>query len=209
LLHTTDPEGYCWPASTLSSRRRENEQDLVDQALAALVLPAAARAVQSLPLSILSAMPQGSYYPPISDEEKERFLELIASGYSRPEAADALGQTGRRFRALCSEKSPYYDADFRRRFEKLTAKGGEYEANLRERLQAAAIERGLHSSDRLLEKLLVIHDPDWEAFKPSQFQGNVNIEKLAILLPGLSNETLDAVIRELESRPELKALPAA
>jgi len=152
-------------------------------------------------------MPQGSHYEPITEDLKERFLHLFENGYTRQEAAKALDQTGTRFRRICNPRSDNYDPDFARRYQELTAEGGEHRANLRERLESAAIERGIASSDRLLEKALVIHSPDWEVFKPSHFQGNVNIEKLAILLPGLSNETLNAVIDELESRPELKALP--
>jgi hypothetical protein len=54
----------------------------------------------------------------------------------------------------------------------------------------------------------VIHHPEWEALRPSNFKMEVSIEKLAVLLPGLSTETLDSVIQELESRkPELRALP--
>lgn len=152
-------------------------------------------------------MGQGYYVEPLTDDLKERFLELIASGFTRPEAAKALEQPARRFRALCSEKSDNYDARFKVRYEILTEPGGEQRENLRERLETAAIERGIASSDRLLEKALVIHSPDWEVFKPSQFQGNINVEKLQVLLPGLSNETLNAVINELESKAELKALP--
>ena len=150
---------------------------------------------------------QGSHFEPITDDLKERFLELIASGYTRSEAGKALDQTGTRFRRICNERSVNFDPVFKERYDSLTAEGGEHAENLRERLESAAIERGIASSDRLLEKALVIHSPDWEVFKPSHFQGNVNIERLAILLPGLSNETLNAVIDELESRPELKALP--
>ena len=152
---------------------------------------------------------QGSNYEPITDVLKERFLELIAAGYKRHEAARALDQTGTRFRRICDPRSSNYDADFRERYQELTVAGGTHEEALRERLEAAAVERAIDSSDRLLEKLLVIHAPRWEVFRPSHLSANVNIEKLAILLPGLSNETLDAVISELESRPELKALPAA
>jgi len=153
---------------------------------------------------------QGSHYEPITDVLKERFLELIAAGYKRHEAARALDQTGTRFRRICDPRSSNYDADFRERYQELTASGGEHEEALLERLESAGIERAIASSDRLLEKELIVHGaPGWEVFKPSHFQGNVNIEKLAILLPGLSNETLDAVISELESRPDLKALPAA
>ena len=152
---------------------------------------------------------KGSHYEPITADLKERFLELIAAGYKRHEAARALDQTGTRFRRLCQPRCSYYDAVFHKRYQELTENGGEHEAALRERLEAAAVERAIDSSDRLLEKLLVIHDPRWEVFRPSHLSANVNIEKLAILLPGLSNETLDAVISELESRPELKALPAA
>ena len=146
---------------------------------------------------------QGHYHEPITEDLKERFLDLIAQGFTRKEAGEAVGTTGTRFRRICNERSVNYDPVFAQRYQELTAEGGEHRANLRERLETAAIERGIASSDRLLEKALVIHSPDWEVFKPSQFQGNVNIEKLAILLPGLSNETLNAVIDELE----LKALP--
>jgi hypothetical protein len=151
---------------------------------------------------------EGTYYAPIDAELKERFLELIAEGFIRPEAARKLEQTGTRFKRICNPDSQHYDADFAKRYDELTRAGGEHRRNFQERLEALALKYAEEGQARLIEKLLVIHHPEWEALRPSNFKMEVSIEKLAVLLPGLSTETLDSVIQELESRkPELRALP--
>ncbi len=142
----------------------------------------------------------------IDDQAKEQFLDLTASGYTRPEAADALGCSPRQFRSLCNPKSHRYDEEFHRRYEKLTEKDGEHQSALTERLQTAAIERGLRSSDRLLEKLLITYHPDWAIHRPQAMQINFNIDEIRATFSALSDDTLQQMISELEQK-QPKELP--
>jgi hypothetical protein len=156
----------------------------------------------------MRATMKGSYYEPIDDDLKARFLDLIADGLTRPEAASKLKQTGTRFKRICSPGSANYDADFAARYDELMKPNGEHAENMRERLEALALKYAEQGQARLIEKLLVIYHPNWEPLRPQNFKMEVSIEKLAVLLPGLSNETLDSVITELESRkPELMPGP--
>lgn len=148
---------------------------------------------------------EGTYEPPISDEEKADFLDLIAQGYTRPEAAKALGRTsGRKFRALCNPHSDYYDPEFAGRYEKLTAAGAEQESAIVERVESALIERAVKDSDRAAEKVLAARDPRYAFLRPKTFTGAINVETLVQILPGVSNETLERMIAEAEAQ---KALP--
>jgi hypothetical protein len=78
---------------------------------------------------------------PISDDLKEKYLDLIASGYTRYEAASALGSSASQFRRLCNPASHLYDKDFHRLMESGLESGL---AAFVERLRAA-IERGFQS----------------------------------------------------------------
>jgi hypothetical protein len=151
---------------------------------------------------------QGHSYEDITDDLKERFLDLIASGYTRPEAATALGASARQLRSLCNPQSHRYDDDFHRRYAKLTEKDGEHQHALVERLQTAAVERGLRSSDRLLEKLLVMYHPDWEIHRPQAMQMNFKVDEMKVLFAGLSDDTLQAMIFELEQKQQAQLPPA-
>jgi hypothetical protein len=143
---------------------------------------------------------RGQYVEPITDDLKEKFLDLIASGYTRPEAASALDASSRQFRSLCNPQSHRYDEDFHRQYQKLTEKGGEHQGALVERLQTAAVERGLRSSDRLLEKLLVLYHPDWEIHRPQAMQLNFKVDEMKVLFAGLSDDTLQQMVSELEQK---------
>lgn len=145
---------------------------------------------------------RGSYVEPITDDLKEKFLDLVASGYTRPEAAAALDASPRQFRSLCNPQSHRYDEDFHRRYAKLTERDGEHHAALVERLRAATLERGLRSSDRLLEKLNVIYDPDWEVHKPQAMQMNFKVDEMKVLFAGLSDDTLQKMVFELEQKQQ-------
>jgi hypothetical protein len=143
---------------------------------------------------------EGRRIEPISDDLKERFLDLVANGYPRQEAAEALGETPRRFRALCSPKSEHYDEAFADEYEALTEKGGEHEAGLVERLRTAGLGRAIRSSDRLLEKYSVIYDPAWHPHRPQALQINVNIDELRAEFAQLP----DAALKEYVALEEQK-----
>lgn len=110
----------------------------------------------------------------ISPAEKVEFLQLIAQGFDRSEAARNLGYVGRHFRALCSPQSPFYDEEFARSYGE-TIGSLEHEQHRLERLRAEAYRRALVDSDRLLEKLLMVYDPDWETLRTQRQDINVNI----------------------------------
>ena len=157
---------------------------------------------------------RGQYVEPIDQDMKDKFLDLIASGYTRQEAAAALDGSPRQFRSLCSPKSHRYDEEFARQYEALTEKDGEHEIALRERLENAAVERAIRSSDRLLEKLLINKSPEWAIHRPQAMQINFNkTEQLAVILPELSNEEILELRGRIESNmrqigpPDIEADP--
>jgi hypothetical protein len=145
---------------------------------------------------------QGSRYEEITDDLKERFLDLVAQGYTRPEAAKALGANPRQLRACCSPHSHRYDEKFAKAYAKITEPEGEHHAGLVERLRAAGIERALRSSDSLLMKYSVIYDPDWEVHKPQSMQINFNIDQLRAEFEGLKDNQLEAYIEKKKAELE-------
>ena len=145
---------------------------------------------------------RGQYVEPITDDLKEKFLDLIASGYTRPEAASALDSSARQFRSLCNPQSHRYDEDFHRRYTKLVEPEGEHHGALVERLRSAGIERALRSSDRLLEKYSVIYDPDWEVHKPQSMQINFNIDEFRNELRSLPDSELEAYVEKKKAELE-------
>ncbi len=150
---------------------------------------------------------RGQYLEPIDEDMKERFLDLIAEGHTRQEAAEALGAAPRQFRALCSQKSHRYDAEFARHYAKLTEPDGEHHTALVERLRSAGLSRALRSSDRLLEKYSVIYDPDWAVHKPTSMQINFNnVEQLAVVLPELTDDELQGLKARIEANKRIKEI---
>lgn len=110
----------------------------------------------------------------IDEAEKYEFLQLIQQGLDRSEAARSLGYVGRHFRALCSPQSPFYDEEFARSYGESIG-SLEHAQHRLERLRTEAYRRALTDSDRLLEKLLMVYDPDWEALRTQRQDINVNI----------------------------------
>lgn len=146
---------------------------------------------------------EGRYRPPVSEEQKADFLDLIAQGYSRPAAAQAIDCTARQFRALCSPQSPFYDEHFAKRYAGLTEAGGEQEQAVVERVESALIERAVKDSDRAAEKVLAARDPRYAFLRPRTFTGAINVETLVQILPGASTETLRKMLAEVEAQEAL------
>lgn len=113
----------------------------------------------------------------ITEQEKVLFLQNIYQGLNRKEAAYALGYRGKHFRALCSPSSPHYDEDFKIAYDEALGSFEHAESYL-ERLRAEADRRALLDSDRLLEKLLMVHDPKWSVLRERKSEQNVNIAVL-------------------------------
>jgi hypothetical protein len=145
---------------------------------------------------------RGQYMEPITEDLKEKFLDLIASGYTRPEAASALDASARQFRSLCNPQSHRYDDKFAKAYAKLTEQGGEHQSAMIERLESAAIERGMRSSDRLLEKLLITYHPDWKIHRPQAMQINFKVDEMRAVFAELSDDTLEKMVMELQQKEQ-------
>lgn len=113
----------------------------------------------------------------ISEEQKLDFLEYVRQGYIRPEAARKVDPNlnGSQFRRLCNPESVHYDERFARIYKQIMD-SGEHEENRLEQLRSAALKRALVESDRLLEKLLLIYDPDWEPLRTQRVDIQANME---------------------------------
>lgn len=148
----------------------------------------------------------------ITEAEKAQFLIYIRQGLNRQEAANQLDFKGRHFRALCSPESKFYDEDFAAAYG--DAIGSlEHRAGHLERLRAEANRRALTDSDRLLEKLLMVYDPDWQVLRQKDVNVNVNVlvERVFSKLPLERKRELLSWLEELEGAEdaEFEALPPA
>ena len=134
----------------------------------------------------------------VTEAEKVEFLQRIRTGLDRQEAAKALGYKGRHFRALCSPQSPFYDEDFARSYGEAIG-SLEHEQFRLERLRAEGFRRAMTDSDRLLEKHLMVHDPDWQKLRERDVNVNVHavIENYFRSLPA---ERLDQIIAWLDEQ---------
>lgn len=147
----------------------------------------------------------------ISEAEKVEFLQRIRQGLDRQEAARALGYKGRHFRALCSPQSPFYDEEFARAYGEAVG-SLEHEQFRLERLRAEGFRRAMTDSDRLLEKFLMVHDPDWQKLRERDVNVNVHavIENYFRSLP---TERLQQILdwyeeqQVIEGEAELIELP--
>jgi hypothetical protein len=137
------------------------------------------------------------------EERKARYLDALADGLTPGEAAEKVGSTSTRMRRFRNPRASRYDEGFTAAYEEIMAENGEHREALLQRLRKAAIEEALRGNARLLEKWLMILDPEWAPFKPQNFQVQVNVEQLKVMLPFASNETLDRMIREAEGAKEL------
>lgn len=108
----------------------------------------------------------------ITEAEKAQFLQLVRQGHNRQEAANVLGYRARPWRAVCSPTSPHYDEDFAVAYAEAVG-SPEAKHYFLERLREETQRRALIDSDRLLEKMMLVHDPDWVPLR--QKDVNVNI----------------------------------
>lgn len=132
----------------------------------------------------------------ITEAEKVEFLQRIRTGLDRSEAAKGLGYKGRHFRALCSPQSPFYDEEFARDYGEAIG-SLEHEQHRLERLRNEGFRRAMLDSDRLLEKYLMVYDPDWQKLREKDVNVNVHavIENYFRSLP---TEKLQQVLAWLE-----------
>ena len=137
----------------------------------------------------------------ISEAEKAEFLQRIRLGLDRQEAAQSLDYKGRHFRALCSSQSPFYDGDFARAYGE-AIRSLEHEEHQLERARAEGFRRAMLDSDRLLEKWLMVHDPNWAVLRQKDVSVNVTaiIEQRLKILP---THLLEQVLQALEGGQEI------
>lgn len=131
----------------------------------------------------------------ITETDKYEFLQMIRHGLDRQEAANALGFHGRHFRALCSPKSPFYDEEFARSYGEAIG-STEHEQHRLERLRAEGFRRAMTDSDRLLEKYLMVYDPDWAVLRQKDVNVNVHAlieQRLKVLPTPLLRQVLEAL----------------
>lgn len=146
---------------------------------------------------------RGQYVEPITEDLKDKFLDLVANGYTRPEAAAALDASARQFRSLCNPQSHRYDDKFAKEYARLTEKDGEHHTAMVERLHNAAVDRALNGrSDRILEKMLVIYHPDWAIHRPQAMQINFKVDEMRAVFAELSDDTLEKMVRELQEKEQ-------
>lgn len=110
----------------------------------------------------------------ISVQEKVLFLQRVREGLNRQEAAFSLDIKPRLFRSLCSPQSPFYDEEFARDYGEAVG-SLEHEQFRLERLRAEGLRRALVDSDRLLEKFLMVYDPDWEKLRTREVNISVDV----------------------------------
>lgn len=133
----------------------------------------------------------------ITEAEKVEFLQFTRQGMNRQEAARALGYKARPWRAITSPSSPFYDEEFANAYA--DAKGSpEAKLHFLERLREETTRRALMDSDRLLEKLMLVHDPDWVPLR--QKDVNVNIHAyIQQHFKDLPTELLEQLLAALEA----------
>jgi hypothetical protein len=139
----------------------------------------------------------------ITEAEKVEFLQRVHQGFDRAEAARALGYYGRHFRALTSPQSPFYDEDFANRYG-IAIGSLEFASNRLERLREEGFRRAMTSSDRLLEKFLMVHDPDWQKLREKEQNVNIKVV-LENYFRSLSTERLDQVLSWMEEQETIEA----
>ena len=136
----------------------------------------------------------------ITPEEKREFLQLIRQGHDRREAAKILGYRARPWRAVTSPTSPYYDEDFTQAYGE-AVRSPEYQINYTDRLREEVHRRAMTDSDRLLEKLAMVHLPEWQILR--QKEVNVSVSVLVErVFKGLPKERLEQILEWLDEQPE-------
>lgn len=139
----------------------------------------------------------------ITAAEKYEFLHHIRQGLNRQEASHILGYRGRHFRSICSPNSMFYDEEFAADYGRAIGSPEHAEGRL-ERLRAEAQRRALTGSDRLLEKMLMVHDPDWKILREKDVNVEVNVRHfIESNFKTLSVAQIDELIAALDAGEEM------
>lgn len=153
-------------------------------------------------------LPGVLYAYELTQDNKATFIELIRAGHKPDAAAKEIGSTGTQFRRLRNPDGEHYDPDHAAQFHQ-AINSEEHHAAFLERIRSAVWNRAEAGSDRMLEKLSLIYDPDWEPLRNPNL--NVNVNMVARVLPYISDDVLAAAIEAAErdqvEPPQLRSLP--
>ena len=134
----------------------------------------------------------------LTDEEaKAHFLELLSLGNPPPMAAEKAQRTATWFRRRRNPEGRTYDAEFAAKYDEIMAPEGEHREALIQNARAALIEAAKAGNVRAIEKILMAYDPDFAFMRPAAFTGDVNIDKLIQIMPGIPTELLQQMREEL------------
>ena len=132
----------------------------------------------------------------ITEAEKYEFLHLVRQGLDRQEAAAALGYKARPWRSITSPLSPFYDEDFTNAYGQAKS-SPEAAMNYQDRLRERINEFAMAGEVRLLEKLGMIHLPEWKVLREKDTNVNVRVV-FQQALKDLPLELLERVLEELD-----------
>lgn len=135
----------------------------------------------------------------IDQDDKEEFLRLICEGMSPDKAAKELGSTGTAFRRLRNPLGVHYDESFAEAF-KIAITSDAHEQGRLERIRDLVWARAEAGDVKMIEKLALIYDPDWQPLRHQNL--NVNMNVLARALPFISTAELERAVAELEKTDE-------
>jgi len=132
----------------------------------------------------------------ITEGEKYEFLQHVRQGMDRKEAAELLGYKARPWRSLTSPLSPFYDEDFTNAYGE--AKGSpEAAINYQDRLRERINHFAMAGEVRLLEKLALVHLPEWQKLREKDTNVNVRVV-FQQYLKDLPTELLEQVLRAID-----------
>lgn len=158
----------------------------------------------------LEALSQANAEPlkvPISDEEaKEVFLSALEEGKTIPEAASKTGRTATWFRRRRNPSSRNYDASFSDLFDAIMAPDGANREALTLRAFTSLVKAAEDGNVRAAEKILAAYHHDFNFLRPAIVQGDVNIEKLMVVMRDVPTDVLEQVRTALEQKQQ-SALP--
>lgn len=147
----------------------------------------------------------------ITEAEKYEFLQLARQGLDRQEAAAALGYKARPWRSLTSPLSRFYDEEFTRAYGEAKS-SPEAALNYQDRLRERINQFAMAGEVRLLEKLAIVHLPEWRVLRERDKNVNVRVV-FQQYLKDLPTELLERVLAEIEGRDivdgEVSELPPA
>lgn len=154
-------------------------------------------------------LPKTSLYYP-DDKAKELFLVALEEGKTIPEAAKEATRTASWFRRRRNPSARTYDADFTRLYDEIMEPGGSNRENLALRAFTALVKAAEEGNVRAAEKILAAYHADFGFLKPALVQGDVNIEKLMVVMRDVPTPLLEEVAAALEAKqkPELPFIDA-